>query len=90
METKKRIENKLQHCIYQPQQGYHQIAVKEEDRKKTAFVTAVGLYQFKVMPFVLTAAPSTFQRTMDVVLAGLKWTSCLVYIDGVVILSRLL
>ncbi|KZR97353.1 Uncharacterized protein APZ42_007826, partial [Daphnia magna] len=32
-------------------------------------------------------APATFQRTMDVVLAGLKWNSCLVYLDDIVIFS---
>ena len=40
------------------------------------------------MPFGLTAAPSTFQRTMDVILAGLKWTACLVYIDDVVVYAN--
>ena len=55
--------------------------------KKTAFITADGLYQFKVMPFGLTNAPSTFQRMMDVLLAGLKWNSCLVYLDDIVVFS---
>ncbi len=52
------------------QAGYWQVEVEPEDRIKTAFVTADGLYQFKVMPFGLINALSTFQRMMDVLLAG--------------------
>src|SRR6266498_3373461 len=48
--------------------GYWQIKVKEEDQKKTAFVTKFGTYEFKVMPFGLCNTPATFQRTMDKVL----------------------
>ncbi|KZR96601.1 putative KRAB-A domain-containing protein 2, partial [Daphnia magna] len=40
------------------------------------------------MPFGLCSAPSTFQRLMDMVLAGLKWTDCLVYMDDVVIFEK--
>ncbi|KZS02331.1 Uncharacterized protein APZ42_000676, partial [Daphnia magna] len=40
------------------------------------------------MPFGLCSAPSTFQRLMDMVLAGLKWTDCLVYMDDVVIFGK--
>ena len=32
----------------------------------------------------LCNAPATFQRLMDVVLAGVKWSRCLVYIDDIV------
>ena len=39
------------------------------------------------MPFGLTNAPSTFQRMTDVLLAGLKWISCLVYLDDIVVVS---
>jgi hypothetical protein len=39
------------------------------------------------MPFGLTNAPATFQRFMDVVLAGLKWKCLLVYLDDICIFS---
>ncbi len=70
------------------QSGYWQVEVKPEDRQKTAFTTPDGLYHFKVMPFVLTNAPVTFQRLMDVFLSGLKWNNCLVYLDDIAIFSK--
>lgn len=68
--------------------GYWQVELDEADREKTAFATREGLFEFKVMPFGLTNAPATFQRLMDMVLAGLQWSHCLVYLDDIVILGR--
>ncbi|CAF4749152.1 unnamed protein product [Rotaria magnacalcarata] len=67
--------------------GYWQVEMDKNSREKTAFVTHKGLFEFNVMSFGLTSAPATFQRLMDIVLAGLKWQYCLVYIDDVVIFS---
>jgi hypothetical protein len=67
--------------------GFWQIAMDEED-KKTAFIVDDGLYEFNVMPFGLTNATATFQRYMDLVLAGLKWTSLLVYLDDICVFSK--
>ena len=82
-----RLEGAQFFSIMDMQSGYWQVEMEPADRIKTAFVTADGLYQFKVMPFGLTNAPSTFQRMVDVLLAGLKWHICLVYLDDIVIFS---
>ena len=68
--------------------GYWQVEVAEEDREKTAFCTREGLFHFNVMPFGLCNAPAMFQRLMDLLLAGLLWEACLVYIDDVIIIGN--
>lgn len=68
--------------------GYWQIPMHEADKEKTAFATPDGLYEFNVMPFGLCNAPATFERMIDNVLRGLKWKTCLCYLDDIVIFSR--
>ncbi|UYV69276.1 K02A2.6-like [Cordylochernes scorpioides] len=68
--------------------GYWQIEVDDTDREKTAFVTPDGLFEFKVMPFGLCNAPATFERNMDNLLRGLKWTICLCYLDDIIVFSK--
>ena len=43
-------------------QGYHQIPLAWGDQEKTYFVTPTGNYHYKVMPFRLKNARSTYQR----------------------------
>ena len=57
-------------------------------REKTVFCTQEGLFEFNVMPFGLCNALATFQRLMDCALAGLQWSSCLVYTDDIIIIWR--
>jgi hypothetical protein len=67
--------------------GYWQVGLTEQARLKTAFATRSGLYLWKVMPFGLSNAPSTFERLMEAVLQGLQWETCLIYLDDVVVFS---
>ena len=64
--------------------GYWQVAMSLEAKRKAAFVTNEGLFQFRVMPFGLCNAPVTFERLMDRVLCGMRWSRCLVYLDDVI------
>ena len=47
--------------------GYYQLPARPEDRCKTAFVCHRGLFEFNVLPFGLSNAPSAFQETMVLV-----------------------
>src|ERR1700722_3321998 len=66
---------------------YWQIPLTKRAKRRSAFVTRSGFYQFLRMPFGSTNAPATFQRMMDLVLSGMNWIYCLVYLDDVMIFS---
>ena len=68
--------------------GYHQIPVAEIDRPKTACSTTDGHFQFTSMPFGVCNGPSQFQRLMTLVLAGLQWNTCLIYLDDIIVFGK--
>lgn len=67
--------------------GFWQIPIKEEDKHLTAFCTPHGLFEYNKLPFGLRNSPPTFQRVVDAVLAGLKYSFCLVYVDDIIVFS---
>lgn len=69
--------------------GYWQVPLKESAKEKTAFsIPGRGHYEFEVVPMGLANAPAHFQRAMDLLMSGLSWDVCLVYLDDIIIFSK--
>jgi hypothetical protein len=54
--------------------GYNQIALKEEDQIKTAFITPFGAYAYTTMSFGLKNAGAIYQQAIQLCTATLKLT----------------
>ena len=70
-------------------QWYHQITLALDDQEKIAFVTPVGNYHYKVMPFGLKNTGSTYQRMMTKMFEPQLGKNVEVYIDDMVMKSKL-
>ncbi|EYB86579.1 hypothetical protein Y032_0276g1080 [Ancylostoma ceylanicum] len=68
--------------------GYWQVPLTEEAKEISAFTTTAGQFEFNVLPFGLTNAPSAFQRLMGRVLGDLKGPEVSVYIDDILIATK--
>ena len=70
-------------------QGYHQIPLALEDQEKTTFVTPTGNYHYKVMPFGLKNAGSTYQRMMTIMFEPQLGKNIEIYVDDMVVKSKM-
>ena len=71
-----------------PFQGYHQIPLALGDQEKTVFVTFIGNYHHKVMPFGLKNAGSTYHSMMIRMFELQLSKNIEVYIDDMVVKSK--
>ena len=70
-------------------QGYRQILLALDDQEKTAFVTPIRNYHYKVMPFGLNNAGSTYQRIMTRMFESQLRKNIEIYIDDMVVKSKM-
>ena len=68
--------------------GYWQVPIREEDIPKTAFRTRWGLFEFLVMPFGVTNAPSQFMHLVQDILHRYLDVFVVVFIDDILVYSR--
>ena len=61
--------------------------VAEKDKEKTAFSVLRGKFEFNVTPFGLCNAGASYQRMIDITLAGLPSDRVLAYMDDIVVFS---
>ena len=68
---------------------YHQLKIKKEDVPKTAFRTQYGHYEFLVLPFGLTNAPTYFMDSMNRVFHAYLDKFVVISIDDILVYSKL-
>ena len=65
--------------------GYYKVELTERARTISAFITPFGLFQYNVMPFGMSNAPSTFQRLIHDIIRDLEGVYA--YLDDIVIVG---
>ncbi|KAL0411385.1 UNVERIFIED_CONTAM: hypothetical protein Slati_3728200 [Sesamum latifolium] len=69
-------------------QGYHQIMLAPEDRKKVSFITSEGTFCYVAMPFGLKNAGATHQRLVDKIFRPQIGRNVEVYVDDMLVKSK--
>ena len=85
------VDNTIGHAMLSFIDGfssYNQILMAPEDREKTSFITELGTYCYRVMPFGLKNAGATYQRAASILFHDMMHRDVEVYVDDMIVKSR--
>ena len=68
---------------------YNQIPMILPDQEHTSFITDRGLYCYKVMPFCLKNARTTYQRLVNMMFKEQIGKTMEVYVDDILVKSKI-
>ena len=89
-ETLESLAGAAHYLTFDMNSEFWQVSMDEESKQYTAFTLgSMGLYECESMPFGLCKAPPTFQRRMQNCLGELNLTYCLIYLDDVIVFSKM-
>ena len=89
-ETLESLTGAAHYSTFDMNSGFWQVPMDEESKQYTAFTLgSMGLYECESMPFGLCNALPTFQRLMQNCLGELNLTYCLIYLDDVIVVSKM-
>jgi hypothetical protein len=75
-------------CFLDCYSGYHQIAIKEEDQEKTAFITPFGTYYYTLMSLGSKNTSATYQRAIQACFKRQLNKNVEAYVDDMVVKTR--
>ena len=89
-ETLESLTGAAHYLTFDMNSGFWQVPMDEESKQYTAFTLgSMGLYECEIMPIGLCNALPTFQRLMQDCLGELNLTYCLIYLDDVIVFSKM-
>ncbi|MCO5596986.1 hypothetical protein L7F22_051058 [Adiantum nelumboides] len=82
-----RVVGKEAYSFLDGYSGYNQIIIALENQAKTTFIIEFGMFAFRVMAFVLTNVPATFQRLINTAFKEYLRDFCEAFLDDLYIYS---
>ena len=81
--TMGRISNGTVFTKLDANSGFYQIELAPECRKLTTFITPLGRYVFKRLPYGISSAPELYQKRLDKILKDCDNTVC--HMDDIIL-----